>query len=162
MADKLRQNFGATGAVWTDAGFTATDFNSRANGSVVVAATEISNDNETTEGDLFLIVSFECEVGGTTTAASRFDLYVLTEGHGGIYGDNVATGTTLPGYTYLVAQAAVLSGVTSGNKVYGTFSPVPMPLGDFKLAIANQTGAALDATAAAVVQYRTVLLNTNG
>lgn len=162
MTDKLRQNFGASTSVWTDSGFTASDFNSLANGSVVVAATEISNDDETTEGDLFLIVSFECEVGGTTTAASRFDLYLLPEGQGGIYGDNAATGSTLPGWTYLVGQAAVRSGITSGNKVYGTFAPVPLPLGDFKLALANQTGAALDSTAAAVVKHRTVLLNTNG
>lgn len=162
MADKLRQNFGSTGSAWTDAGFVASDFNSLANGSVVVAATEISNDNETTEGDLGIIVAFEFEVGGTTTTASRADLYILPEGQNGIYGDNAATGSTLPGWTYLVGQAAVRSGITSGNKVYGVIGPVPLPLGDAKLALAQHMGAALDSTAAAQVWYRTVLLNTNG
>jgi hypothetical protein len=162
MADLIRQKFGATGSTWTTSGFTASDFNSRANNSVVVAATAITNDNETTQGDLAIIVSFEMEVGGTTTANSYFDLYLLPEGQGGEFGDDAATGTTLPGWSYRVASCAVKPGVTSGNLVFGTFPPIPIPMGDFKLALANQTGAALDSSAAAVVQHRTVLLNANG
>lgn len=162
MADLARQKFGATGSTWTDSGFTASDFNSRANGAVVVAATEISNDNETTEGDIGIIVSGEFEVGGTTTANSRVDIYLLPKGHGGVYGDGVATGSTLPARSYLVAQCNVASGITSGNKVYFTSAPIPLPMGDFKPAIAQHMGAALDSTAAAVIKHRTVLMNLNG
>lgn len=162
MADRIRQIFGATGSTWTNSGFTVADFNSRANGAVVVAATEISNDDAVSEGDLGIIVSFEFEVGGTTTVNSRADLYILPEGHGGIYGDDAATGTTLPAWSYLVAQCSVKPGVTAGNKVYGVFPPIPLPIGDFKLAIAQHMGAALDGTAAAVIQHRMVLLNGNG
>lgn len=162
MADMLRQQFGATGATWTDSGFTASDFNARANGSVVVAATATTNDNETTEGDLGIIYSFEFEVGGTTTANSRVDLYLLPEGHGGEFGDDAVTGTTVPARSYLAGQCYVKPGVTAGNLVYGTFDPIPMPMGDFKPALAHHMGAALDSTAAAVVKHRTVLLTTNG
>lgn len=162
MADLARQAFGATGSTWTDSGFTASDFNSRANGSVVVAATAITNDNTTTEGDTHIIVSGEFEVGGTTTVNSRVDIYLLPEGQGGEFGDNIATGTTVPARSYLVAQCNVQTGITSGNAVFFTSMPIPMPMGDFKLAIAQHMGAALDATAAAVVKHRTVLMNLNG
>jgi hypothetical protein len=162
MADLARQAFGATGSTWTDSGFTASDFNSRANGSVVVAATAITNDNATTEGDTHIIVSGEFEVGGTTTANSRIDLYILPEGQGGEFGDNIATGTTVPARSYLVGQANVQTGITSTNLVFFTFPPIPIPMGDFKLAIAQHMGAALDSTAAAVVKHRTVLMNLNG
>lgn len=162
MADKARQAFGATGSTWTDSGFTASDFNSRASGSVVVAATAITNDNETTQGDTHIIVSFEFEVGGTTTANSRVDLYLLPEGQGGEFGDDAVTGTTVPARSYLVGQCYVKPAITSGNLVFGTFSPIPLPLGDFKLALAQHMGAALDASANAVVKHRTVILNLNG
>lgn len=163
MADKARQAFGITGATWTDSGFTASDFNSRANGSVVVAATAITNDDVTTEGDTHIIVSGEFEVGGTTTVNSRVDIYLLPEGQGGEFGDNIATGTTVPARSYLVAQCNVQTGITSGNLVYfTTVTPIPLPLANAKLAIAQHMGAALDATAAAVVKHRTVLMNLNG
>lgn len=162
MADKARQAFGATGATWTDSGFTATDFNSLANGSVVVAATAITNDNETTEGDTHIIVSGEFEVGGTTTANSRVDIYLLPEGQGGEFGDNSATGATVPARSYLVAQCNVKTGITATNLVFWTSPPIPIPMGDFKLALAQHMGAALDSTAAALVKHRTVLLNLNG
>jgi hypothetical protein len=161
MADIAKLVYGtATGGTWTSAGFTATDFNSRANGSVVVATTTLDNDSGL---DLEAEVSFSFEVGGTTTAASRFDLYILPLNRDGTtLGDGVATGATLPAGTYWVASCLVRTGVTSGNAVVGTFPRVPLPAADFRFAIANVTGAALDSTAAAAVEYRTVNRNLNG
>ncbi len=161
MASIAKLSYGTTtGNTWTDAGFTASDFNSRANGSVVVATTALDNDSAL---DLEAEVSFTFEVGGTTTATSRFHLYILPLDQGGtIYGDDAATGTTAPADTYWMATSGVKTGITSGNKVYGTFPRVPLPAADFKFAIVNSMGAALDATAAAVVKYRTVNRNLNG
>ena len=160
MASIAKLAYGATGSTWTSAGFTASDFNSRANGSVVVAATAIDQD---TNLDLDMEVSFSFEVGGTTTTASRFDLYILPLNQdASTYGDGAATGTTIPAGTYWVTSCLVKTGVTSGNAVTGTFPRVQLPAADFKLAIVNSTGAALDSSAAAAVQYRTVNRNLNG
>jgi hypothetical protein len=88
MADIAKLVYGATSSTWTSAGFTASDFNSRANGSVVVATTTLDNDSGM---DLEAEVSFSFEVGGTTTAASRFDLYILPLNRDGTtLGDGVA------------------------------------------------------------------------
>ena len=160
MASIAKLSYGATSTTWTDAGFTASDFNSRADGSVVVAATALDNDSGL---DLEIEVSFTFEVGGTTTATSYFALYILPLDQGGtIYGDDAATGTTIPASSYWVTSSGVKTGITSGSKVYGTFPRVPLPAADFKLAIVNKMGAALDATAAATVKYRTVNRNLNG
>lgn len=149
-----------TGSTWTDAGFTASDFNSRANGSVVVAATALDNDSAL---DLGAEVSFSFEVGGTTTTASRFDLYILPLNQDGTtYGDGQSTGTTVPALTYLAGTCYVRTGVTATNAVVGTFPAVALPAADFKFAIVNNAGAALDSTAAAAVKYRTVNLNLAG
>lgn len=160
MASIAKLSYGATGSTWTSAGFTTSDFNSRANGSVVVAATAIDQD---TNLDLDVEVSFSFEVGGTTTTASRFDLYILSLNQDATtYGDGASTGTTIPASSYWVTTAVVRTGVISGNAVVGTFPRVPMPAADFKFAIVNNTGAALDSSAAAAVQYRTVNRNLNG
>jgi hypothetical protein len=160
MASIAKLTYGATTSTWTSAGFTASDFNSRASGSVVVAATAIDQD---TNLDLDVEVSFTFEVGGTTTTASRFDLYIMPLNQDATtYGDGQSTGTTVPSQTYWAASCLVRTGVTSGNAVVGTFPRVPMPAADFKFAIANITGSALDATAAADVKYRTVNRNLNG
>ena len=161
MASIAKLSYGtATGSTWTSAGFTASDFNSRANGSVVVAATALDQD---TSLDLDIEVSFSVEVGGTTTTASRFDLYILPLNQDATtYGDNAATGTTIPAATYWVTSAVVKTGITAGNAVVGTFPRVPLPAADVKLAIVTNMGAALDASANAAVQYRTVNRNLNG
>lgn len=160
MASIAKLSYGATSTTWTDAGFTASDFNSRADGSVVVAATALDNDSGL---DLDIEVSFTFEVGGTTTATSYFGLYILPLNQDATtYGDGAATGTTIPASSYWVTSSGVKSGVTSGNAVTGTFPRVPLPAADFKLAIVNKMGAALDATAAATVKYRTVNRNLNG
>jgi hypothetical protein len=161
MADIAKLVYGtATGSTWTSAGFTASDFNSRANGSVVVATTALDND---TGLDLEAEVSFTVEVGGTTTTASRFDLYILPLNQDATtYGDGATTGTTIPAASYWATSCVVRTGVTSGNAVVGTFPRVPLPAADFKFAIVNYTGSALDSSAAAAVQYRTVNRNLNG
>ena len=160
MASIAKLSYGATTSTWTDAGFTASDFNSRANGSVVVAATALDNDSGL---DLDAEVSFTMEVGGTTTTASRLDLYILPLNQDGTtYGDAQATGTTVPAGTYWVTSCLLKTGITSGNAVVGSFPRVALPAADFKFAIVNNSGAALDSTAAATVKYRTVNRNLNG
>lgn len=160
MASIAKLNFGATSTTWTAAGFTLSDFNSRADGSVVVAATAIDN---ATNLDLEVEVSITAEVGGTTTTASRFDLYILPLNQDGTtYGDGQVTGTTVPAASYWVASCLVKTGVTSGNAVYGNFPRVPLPAASFKFAIVNRMGSALDSTANAAVDYRTVNRNLNG
>jgi hypothetical protein len=161
MADIAKLVYGtATGSTWTDAGFTASDFNSRANGSVVVATTALDNDSGL---DLEAEVSFSIEVGGTTTATSYFALYILPLNQDGTtYGDAVATGTTAPASSYWVTNASLKPAITSGNAVVGTLPRVALPAADFKFAIVNSSGVALDSTAAAVVKYRTVNRNLNG
>jgi len=161
MADIAKLSYGTTtGSTWTSAGFTASDFNSRANGSVVVATTALDNDSGL---DLEAEVSFSIEVGGTMTATSYFSLYILPLNQdGSTYGDAAATGTTPPATSYWVTNASLKPGVTSGNAVVGTFPRVALPAADFKFAIVNNSGSALDSSAAAVVNYRTVNRNLNG
>jgi hypothetical protein len=161
MANIAKLSYGTTtGSTWTSAGFTASDFNSRADGSVVVATSALDNDSGL---DLEAEVSFSIEIGGTMSAASRFDLFILPLNRDGTtYGDNQATGTTPPASSYWVASAGVKVGATTGTAMVGTFPRVPLPAADFKFAIVNRTGAALDSTAAAVVEYRTVNRNLNG
>ena len=71
---KHSAGFGGSGLTWTSCGFTASDFNSRADGSVVVAATAITN---ATDLDILIDVSMQAEVGGTTAVTSYFSLYLL-------------------------------------------------------------------------------------
>lgn len=162
MTALLKQNagFGGSGLTWTSCGFTASDFNSRADGSVVVATSAITNG---TDLDILIDVSMQADVGGTTAATSYFGLYLLPlQQDGNIYGDGVATGTTAPAVTYWKKNCYVKSGVTSGNAVHAMFEEITVPPGSYKLAILNKMGAALDSTAAAVVSYRTRTLNLNG
>lgn len=162
MASKLKQaaGFGGSGLTWVDAGFTASDFNSRGSGSVVVAATAITNG---TDLDVLVDVSFQFEVGGTTTSGSYAQLYLLPlQQDGSTYGDGVATGTTLPAPQYARQVAYVKPSVTSGNAVHGMFEGVTVPPGSYKFAVAQVMGAALDSTAAAAVKYRTRTLDLNG
>lgn len=140
-------------------GFTASDFNSLATGSVVVAASAITNSSNL---DMLADVSFVVTMGGTTTAASRFDVYLLPLNQdGSTYGDGVATGSTAPVFTYYVGSMGVKSGVTSGNTVTGTLRAVPLPPGDFKWALLNNTTVALNATASITAKYRAYNENLN-
>lgn len=145
-------------SAYTDAGFTAADFNSLANGSFVVASTGIDN---TTNRDLWAEVSGQLEVGGTTTATSYLALWLLPRNRdGSTYGDATPNGSNLPGSHMWVANAGVRIGITSGNAVFFTFRPVLLPRGFFKWGISNHTGAALDSTAAATVEFWTTNLET--
>jgi hypothetical protein len=150
---------GGQGLTYGAAGFTATDFNSLADGSTVVAASAIANG---TALDIHADVSFSVVVGGTTVSTSHFNLYLLPLNQDGTtYGDAAATGATPPSASYLVSSVGVKSGVTSGNAVVGTFRDIVLPPGSFKFAVQNSTSIALNSAAAAVVSYRTYDENLN-
>jgi hypothetical protein len=149
-------------ASYASCGFTFTDFNSLANGSIVVAS---SADDNSTNLDDAVEISFSFANGATTTtAASRFDLYWLPLNQdASTYGDGSTSGATLPAASYRVAPCGVRTGVTSGNTLTGTFPIVPWPSrATGKWVIANRTGGALNATSAAAVKYRGYRFNTNG
>jgi hypothetical protein len=147
------------GLTYGTSGFTLTDFNSLASGSVVVASSAIT---QTTALDLYADVSFVLTVGGTTTATSYMTLYILPLNQDGTtYGDGVANGSTLPVATYQASTVGVKSGVTSGNTITGTFRGVVLPPGNWKFAVSNNLGVALNATAAAAMSYRTYNENLN-
>jgi hypothetical protein len=161
MADLLRLAAGGL-ADWTLLGFTAADFNSLANNSFVLAS---SSDNNATDLDLGLEISYSFVNGATTTtAASRFDLYFLPLNQDGTtYGDGATSGATLPGATYRIGTSMVRSGITSGQTITGSFVPRPWPSrAAGKFAIANRLGGALNASAAAVIKARGYRLNLNG
>jgi len=144
---------------WATCGFSTSDFNSLASGSVVVASGAVTNG---TALDQYADVSFVVTVGGTTTATSYFDLYILPLNQDGTtYGDGVANGSTAPTFGYRKASTGVKTGITSGNTITGTFPTVILPVGNFKYAIVNNLGVALNATAAATVKHRTFNENLN-
>lgn len=147
---------------WTNLGFTASDFNSLANGSFVLATTALTNQDDL---DLLMEVSFSVEVGGTTTASSFLSLYMMPLNQDGTtYGDGTPSGTAMPSPSYLWDTVSVRSGVTSGNAVVGTFPNwpyLPIPPGTFKLGIGNNLGVAMDSTAAFVAKGRSHVLNLN-
>lgn len=159
MANKSSWVAGAgQGLTYGSAGFTATDFNSLAAGSVVVATSAVTNG---TALDLYADVSFVFTVGGTTTVSSYLSIYILELNQdAATYGDSIGTGTVAPVARYLAASVGVKSGVTSGSTVVGSVR-VLMPPGNFKFAIVNNLGVALNASAAATVSYRTYNENMN-
>ena len=147
------------GLTWTTAGFTAANFNSLANGSVVVASSAINN---TTAMDLYADVSFTVVVGGTTTTSSYLTLYRLPLNQDGTnYGDGVGNGATIPAPGYQAASIGVIPGITSGANVVGIFVGAILVPGNFKFAIVNNLGVALHTTAAATFNNRTYNENLN-
>lgn len=147
-------------AAWTAVSFTATQVNSLASGSCVVSSAAITNN---TLLDMYYDFSFVVTVGGTTTASSYLTLYVLPLNQDGTtYGDGVASGATLPVASYLASQVYVKSGVASGSTIAGTFpGPLIIRPTSFKIAIGNQLGVALNATASLTMKYQTYLENLN-
>lgn len=148
-------------ASYTSCGFTASDFNSLANGSTVVASSAVDNSSNL---DPYCEVSFVITNGATTTtAASRLDLYWLPLNQdASTYGDGSTSGSTLPGGSYRVATASLKNGVTSGNTLTGTFPLFPWTRGSGKFVIANRSGGAMNSTASATFSYRGTRLNLNG
>lgn len=147
------------GEAYASAGFTASDFNSLANGSFVVASTAIDNSSNL---DLLADFSGQFEVGGTTAASSYLLLWLLPRNRdASTYGDNTVNGTNLPGSQYCVASGGVRIGITSGNLVYFTFSNILLPRGLFKWGISQHMGAALDSTANFAGEFQTTNFNTN-
>jgi len=152
---------GATGSgAFTSAGFTATDFNSLANGSFVLAATAIDN---STNLDVAAEFSGQFAVGGTTTASHYLMLWLLPRNRdGSTYGDGTTSGTNLPGSQYIVGSGGVKVGTTSTNAVYFTFRNIPLPRGLFKWGLSQHLGAALAAAAAMQGEFRTTNIDLNG
>jgi hypothetical protein len=147
---------------WTTAGFTATNFNSLASGSGVLA-TSVTSNSTANEVHERVNVSFSFVLGGTTTANSFVSIYGLPLNQDGTtYGDGYASGASSPAPQYLLGVVAVPSGLTSGTTITGTLSLAPVPPNNCKFAIVNNLGVALNASAAAGVQYQFVDINNNG
>lgn len=147
-------------SAYTSMGFTASDFNSRANGAVVVATSTVTNASNL---DLEAQVSGTVEVGGTTTVGSVLQVLVLDQNRdGSTYGGGIATGDTNPPAHLVRTSMNVKNGVTSGNAVTFESNWFPLPIGVFKFAILNNLGSALDSTANATFEYRTRNYNLNG
>jgi hypothetical protein len=144
---------------WTALTFTSGDLNSLASGGGAVSS-HILNGSSL---DQLMDVSFVVTVGGTTTTASYFTLYLLPLNQdGSTYGDGYASSTTTqPAAQYAVGSINVLPSVTSGNTVTGTISFINIPPGNFKLALGNNLGVALNSTAALTLSYRTYNTNLN-
>ncbi len=161
MANIIRPIAGAV-ANYTSCGFTAANFNSLANLSFVVMPTTAAIDN-TTNLDDYMDVSFSLVTGGTTGTVSFFSLYLFPLNQDATtYGDNTPTGSILPAPSYWLTNAFAKSGVTSGTALVGTFPTVWLPRKKFILGIVNNLGVALNAAAAAAVQYNTTNINGNG
>lgn len=162
MASIIRPIIGSSTITWQSAGFTATDFNSLANGSFVLAASAITQSSNL---DDYINASFSLVVGGTTTAASYLTLYLFPLNQdGSTYGDATGTGSALPAPSYWMTNAYAKIGISNGNAIVGSFPRVFIGdlASDFKLGIANNLGVALNASAAAVVKYLTINTNGNG
>lgn len=140
--------------------FTAGDLNALAATGGALATTAVTN---ATALDQFADVSFVVTVGGTTTAGSYLTLYVLPLNQDGTtYGDGYASSaSTQPAAGYAAGSIGVKVGVTSGGTVTGTFAFVNLPPGDVKLALGNNLGVALNATAALTLKIRTYNVNLN-
>lgn len=152
-----------TVSTYTSCGFTATDFNGLANGSIAIMPTGSAINNATNLDD-YINVSFSIVNGvTTTTTASFFALYLLPLNQDGTtYGDGTVTGSTLSGASYWMTNCFVKSGITSGGTLVGSFPAVWMPRAAFILGIANNTNGTLGSSAAATVAYTTTNLNGNG
>lgn len=146
---------------YTDMGFTATDFNSRVNGGVIVAASTVTNASNL---DLYGQISFSVVNGATTTTqASYFQFYAAELNQDGTtYGDGIATGTTLPAAHQALAIADLPISAGSGATMTGSTKWFPMPGGELKFVFVNSSGGALNGSAAAVFKYRTFNFNLNG
>ncbi len=147
---------------FASAGFTASNFNSLAAGSGVLASSAIANStaNEVHER---ANISFSFVVGGTTVAGDFIAFYALPLNQDGTtYGDGYASGASSPSSAYFVASVPVLVGVTSGLAVTGSTDPVTIPACNFKLVVVNNMAVAMNSAAAAAVQLQFVDINNNG
>jgi hypothetical protein len=148
-------------------GFTSSDitaFNALGSGATVVASNAIAN---STNLDLLGEVSFSFVINASngTFPGSYVSVYLLPlNSDGTTYGDNVVSGgatSAAIGSSYWVANISVRGNIAAGGTAVGISRPFSLPRGDFKLALFNGTGNALNATAAAVVQFRSTNENLN-
>lgn len=147
-------------SAYSTMGFTASDFNSRANGAVVVATSTTTNASNL---DLEAQVSGSVVVGGTTSVGSVLQILVLEQNRdGSTYGGGIATSDTNPPAHLVRTSINVKNGVTSGNAVTFESNWFPLPIAVFKFAVLNNLGSALNATASATFEFRTRNYNLNG
>lgn len=147
-------------SAYTAVTFTASEVNSLPNNGGALGTAVIANG---TSLDLYADVSFVVTVGGTTTAASAITVYLLPlNADGTTYGDGYASSTTTqPAAGYAVGSIGVKVGVTSGSTVTGTIRGIVLPPGNFKLALGNNLGIALSATAALTLSIKLYNENLN-
>lgn len=159
MANVQKQVLGAVSS-WTLMNFTASDFNSRASGQIVVETSDTTN---ATNLDLEGQISFTLEVGGTTTVSSVLQFLAMElHQNGSTYGCGTATGGTNPAAHQVLTVANVKNSVTSGNAVTGITRWFPMPIGVFRFAVLQGLGSITDSSANAAFYLRTRNMNLNG
>lgn len=145
---------------YTAASFTAGELNSLATGGGALSTTVISNSSGL---DQYCQVSFIVTVGGTTLAGSYLTIYALPLNQdASTYGDAYVSSTTVqPSASYAQKSVGIKVGITSGSTIVGTFEPFLLPPADFKLALGQNLGVALNATASLTLKYRTFNINLN-
>jgi len=145
---------------WTTCGFTASNFDSRASGQLVVATSDVDNSSNK---DRYCRIKFKLEVGGTTTVGSTLAFLVMNyDADNSIYGDNSATGDTNPAAHQVKVTAQVKNGITSGNAVYGTTEWFEIPPSVFRFGVLQLLGSTTDASANATFKYETANIDLNG
>lgn len=159
MASTLLLKAGGVSA-YAGCGFTLADFNSLASGSWIKSDSDFDN---TSNLDTWAEVSFEFTMGGTTATGAYVAFWALPQNTTtSVYADDQGEGSTLPAARYLVAATGVKVGVTSGNKIYGTFPGFRLERGIYRFGLSQHTGVALNSSAAADVDLRTTNFNLNG
>jgi hypothetical protein len=159
MASVLKLVAGGVSS-YTDPSFTEADFNSLASGSWIRSDADWDN---STNLDVALECSFEFTMGGTTASGAYLAFWALPLARtSAIYGDDQGEGSTLPSLRYLAATTGVKVGITSGNKIYGTFPRIYIERGIYRFGISQHTGVSFNSSAAAAVEVRTTNYNLNG
>lgn len=159
MASIEKQVLGGISA-YTSCGFTASDFNSKATGTVIVATSTVTN---ATNLDLQARISGTVTVGGTISVSSTWFVLLLEQNRDGTtYGGGLATGGTNPPAHLNATQFFFLNGTTSGNAVTFESPWFDLPHGVFKFGILQAMGISLHATAAVTCEYITRNRNLNG
>lgn len=162
MANILKLVAGSVSA-YSTCNFQASDTNSLANGSFAIATNGTPQIDFSTNMDLLAEISGILTMGGTTVAGAYMAFYLLPLNQdASTYADGQAAGATLPAGSYLVTTVGIKVGVTSGSTITFTTPRFLLPRGTAKFAIANQTGAALNAASAPTISYRTTNFNLNG
>jgi hypothetical protein len=165
MANKTAWVAGnGVGFTWTTA-INGSDLASLANGSTVLSSVaDIANQ---TNLDLYADISVRMTVGSATPPAGSYlglFLAALLD-DGSTYGDGSMTsgGTITHVPPYAPVGIIALESAAATTLLAGFIQGIIVPPGSFRLALYNNSGAALSATAGnCIVKYRTYNINLNG